>query len=90
MAPVCIGILKWPSWMPVKGCLSSRVDELASGSWSGEQAKSKSFLPCMPFAVGCHPKVWPRLRVDLPSSLKSSRPKKKKKEPTPVYPILGF
>lgn len=51
---------------------SSRIDGLARGK-EGKQAKSE-FLSTMSIYIGCHQKVWPRLRT---GPLTSNNPVKK-------------
>jgi hypothetical protein len=53
---------------------SNRIGELASKSEGSRQAKSKDSL-CLVF-VGCHQKVGPKSKVNLPASKKKIRLRK--------------
>lgn len=53
-------ILKKQDLVPVKECLSSRVDELTSKN-GGKQAKRQKIPSAVPFCVCYHEKVLPRL-----------------------------
>lgn len=53
---------------------SNRIGELASKSEGSRQAKSKDSL-CLVF-VGCHQKVGPKSKVNLPASKKKNQIKK--------------
>lgn len=61
---VYVGVLKKQVLIPVKECLSSRVDELGSES-KGGQAKNQQLPSSVFFYVGCSQKMWLRVSVGL-------------------------
>lgn len=66
MFSVCIGILKTLVLILVKEHHSNSIEEIAIEG-EGTQAKNR-FLSFMPFYLGCHHKVLPRIKIDLPAS----------------------
>ena len=60
------GCLSWSSVF-VKGCsnASEEMDSAAKAKASRPRASASS---CRVLCIGCHQKVWPRLKMDLPTS----------------------
>lgn len=63
-----VGITQKQTLMPEEECLSSRTGELARESEVEQAKKQKPFLLPGSFYGGLHQKLWPRIRVCLPTS----------------------
>ena len=63
-----VGIPQKQTVMPEEECLCSRTGELARESEVEQAKKQKLFLLPSSFYGGFHQKLWPRIRVYLPTS----------------------